>query len=573
MFWGLRSSSSSSSSSSKSSASAAATGRIDASQRSSQQAPNAADTAVLAAPSYVLSEQRRSDLLLAARTTRASWVDNVDAIRDATSQFSPLCGAWSSVETASPSSAWLAALDDLHNEFSSFFTTLDELKRQLLPKDLQLVKEEEAEDEIGAAGGGVPGGSIQRSSRKYVTLFQELSEQKPLLDQWQHSHSPQTSTLTRHGRDMCFLLAFRELLALLKNTRAADLVYRIQSFVKKAEQWDLPQMMATRDRPGGKIQDFINKLVEQIKHDKVLTALMQGDADDEDAQQVDKYLQVRDAFGVDLLHEVLEAYLMEKLYVKMLTPSHQVAEQDDAFHNRIALLAFVTFKHLDLPEPETDEQAQTWLRLATQLEAATLYPSPRRKMDGVLRVCQDLTSFLKMQNGDRFPSADDFLPALIYVVLHANPCELKRNVAYILEYRNPSKLISEPGYFFTHLVSSIAFLEEVDCSRLTISAEEFSEGLRRSTKGVTLSEEHRELDLGEADGACDNRRFEGGNAATAERRNQLPTTSVSRGRNVDNHRASLGLPTVLDIRAKRLSLMADHPMRGSNQAMHQQTIR
>uniref|UniRef100_M4C507 VPS9 domain-containing protein n=1 Tax=Hyaloperonospora arabidopsidis (strain Emoy2) TaxID=559515 RepID=M4C507_HYAAE len=566
MFWGLRSSSSS-----KSSASAAATSRIDASRRSSQQAQNAADTAVLAAPSYVLSEQRRSDLLLAARTTRTSWVDNVDAIRDATSHFDPLCGAYSSVRTALLSSAWIAALDDLHNEFSSFFANLDELKRQLLPKDLQLVNEEGDEEEVGAAG--TPSGSIQRSSRKYVTLFQELSEQKPLLDQWQRSHSPQTSTLTRHGRDMYFLLAFRELLALLKNTRAADLVYRIQSFVKKAELWDLPQMMATRDRPGGKIQDFINKLVEQIKHDKVLTALMQGNADDEDAQQTDKYLQVRNAFGVDLLHEVLEAFLMEKLYVKTLTPSDEVAGQDDAFHNRITLLAFVTFKHLDLPEPETDEQAQTWLRLATQLDAATLYPSPRRKMDGVLRVCQDLTSFLKMQNGDRFPSADEFLPALIYVVLHANPCELKRNVAYILEYRNPSKLVSEPGYFFTHLVSSIAFLEEVDCSRLTISAEEFSEGLRRSTKGVTLSEECRELDLGEADDDCDNRCFESGNAAVAEGRKQMSTTSASRSRNVDDDRASLGLPTVLDVRAKRLSLMSDYPMRGSNQAMHRQTIR
>ena len=187
MFWGLRSSSSS-----KSSASAAATSRIDASRRSSQQAQNAADTAVLAAPSYVLSEQRRSDLLLAARTTRTSWVDNVDAIRDATSHFDPLCGAYSSVRTALLSSAWIAALDDLHNEFSSFFANLDELKRQLLPKDLQLVNEEGDEEEVGAAG--TPSGSIQRSSRKYVTLFQELSEQKPLLDQWQRSHSPQTST-------------------------------------------------------------------------------------------------------------------------------------------------------------------------------------------------------------------------------------------------------------------------------------------------------------------------------------------------------------------------------------------
>ncbi|KAG6957430.1 hypothetical protein JG687_00009987 [Phytophthora cactorum] len=207
--------------------------------------------------------------------------------------------------------------------------------------------------------------------------------------------------------------------------------------------------IATRDRPGGKVQDFVKKLVEQIKH-------------------------------MDLLHEVFEAFLMEKLHAKTLTPSREVASQDEAFRDRVSLLGFVTFKHLDLPVPKTKEQEQAWLRIAKQLEAMTLCPSPRRKMDAVMRVCQDLTTFLKAQNGGKFPSADEFLPALIYVVLRANPCELKRNVAFILEYRNPTKLVSEPGYFFTHLVSSVAFLEEVNGSSLTIAPEEFDEELRRS---------------------------------------------------------------------------------------------
>ncbi|CAI5711486.1 unnamed protein product [Peronospora destructor] len=158
----------------------------------------------------------------------------------------------------------------------------------------------------------------------------------------------------------------------------------------------------------------------------------------------------------------------------------------------------------------------------------TLYPSPRRKMDGVLRVCQDLTMFLKTQNGGRFPSADEFLPALIFVDLRANPCELKRNVAFILEYRNPTKLVSESGYFFTHLVSSVAFLEEIDCSQLTISAEEFDDGLRRSKESL---------------------RYFAKGAPKANAPFHVP-----HGWHKNEDTASMRLPTVLDVRANRLSL-------------------
>ncbi|KAL4139046.1 hypothetical protein PRIC2_002544 [Phytophthora ramorum] len=461
------------------SATSPATSNTEASRRSSQNIRIAAVPTVPASPSYVLSEQRRSELLLAARTNRVSWVDGVDersvqALSGATNGFPGTLAA-----SAIPSHC-REALGGVNDELCSFFTSLDELKLKILANDIQLT-EEEAEE-------------AQGSTKRYYTLLQELKEQEMLLNQWKRSHSPRTKRLVSYDREMAFLVAFRELMTLLKNVQAAELVYRIQSFVKRAEVWDLPQMLraiATRDRPGGRVQDFVKKLVEQIKHSQKLRRLLQGD---EAEVQQEKFLHVRDQYGLDMLHEVLEAFLMEKLYAKTLTPSREVASQDEAFHERISLLGFVTFKHLDLPIPKTEEQEQTWHRLARQLEAITLCPSPRRKMDGVLRVCQDLTTFLKAQNGGRFPSADDFLPALIYVVLRANPCELKRNVAFILEYRNPTKLVSEPGYFFTHLVSSVAFLEEVNGSRLTISPEEFDEGLRRSKEGLRTRGVRHELD-------------------------------------------------------------------------------
>ncbi|KAI9917192.1 hypothetical protein PsorP6_013287 [Peronosclerospora sorghi] len=517
--------------------------QADTSRRASQQGKSTADMSVRMTPLYSLSEERRHELLLAARTNRVSWVDGVDE-RIAPplpleSGFHPDPFAMAPI----PSPCRMA-VDDMHDDLSTFVSRLTELKHKILATDTNLIDQEP--------------GAHDTSSTRYHTLFHELREQASRLDQWQRSHSPQTKARTSHDREMTFFVGFRALLTLLKNPQAAELVYRIQSFVKKVELWELPTMLqavATRDRPGGRIQAFIRKLIEQITHSERLKTLVQGEAPTDECPA---YLHIRDASGLDLLHEVLEAFLMEKLYSKLLTPSTSVAEEDDAFHDRMRLLGFVTFKHLDLPVPTTREEEQTWLSLAAQLESMTLRPSPRRKMDIVLRVCQDLTTFLKTQHHGRFPSADEFLPALIYIVLRSNPCELKRNVAFILEYRHPAKLVSEPGYFFTHLVSSIAFLEELDCSRLTILPHEFEEGLRRSkerlgwTRAASCDIDH--AGRGETTTDCTLRTTS--LALYREKQEQrIPRFLASLSNEVDAQ-ASRRLPTVLDIRAKRRGLLA-----------------
>ena len=52
--------------------------------------------------------------------------------------------------------------------------------------------------------------------------------------------------------------------------------------------------------------------------------------------------------------------------------------------------------------------------------------------------------------------ADDFLPVLIYVVIHANPPQLASNLLYIERFRMQSRMQSESAYFFTQLVGHAA---------------------------------------------------------------------------------------------------------------------
>ncbi|XP_012262918.1 rab5 GDP/GTP exchange factor [Athalia rosae] len=176
------------------------------------------------------------------------------------------------------------------------------------------------------------------------------------------------------------------------------------------------------------------------------------------------------------LLDYIERYTMTLLYsILFCPPSTTDEEKDLAIQNRIRQLNWVSGKNLECRIHETSSDVRELVYTSiTDLLNMDSVKAPQEKLACVVHCCRNI--FLLLQQSVGGPaSADEFLPALIFIVLKANPARLKSNINFITRFCNASRLMTgEGGYYFTNLCCAVSFIENLTAESLNMPEKDFN---------------------------------------------------------------------------------------------------
>ncbi|XP_019754627.1 rab5 GDP/GTP exchange factor isoform X1 [Dendroctonus ponderosae] len=187
------------------------------------------------------------------------------------------------------------------------------------------------------------------------------------------------------------------------------------------------------------------------------------------------------------LEGLFEKHSMVTLYTWLFCPSFTNDEEKDlSIQDRIRKLTWVNAHHLDCCISETSLEVRDLVYTAiTDLLGMDSVNAPQEKLQCVVKCCRSVVEVLQHCQGGPV-SADEFLPALIFVVLKANPARLKSNILYVTRFCKDSKLMQgEAGYYFTNLCCAVSFIENLTAESLNMTEKEFEDYM--TGKVVTVS--------------------------------------------------------------------------------------
>lgn len=225
------------------------------------------------------------------------------------------------------------------------------------------------------------------------------------------------------------------------------------------------------------VEDVIRKKYASSSIDEIADSIQNG------YNKFSEYLNSTPNFSniaPEVKEEIMDFFertIMVRYYKYLFSPQFTKDEEKDIeVSRRIRQLAWVSAKHLVCSIDEVNADVRELVYTAiNELVTVDSYQCPQEKLQSITRCCRNIFLVLKQTVGGP-ASADEFLPALIFVVLKANPVRLHSNVNYIQRFSNASRLMSgEGGYYFTNICCAISFIENLDHNSLSMPKDEFDE--------------------------------------------------------------------------------------------------
>ncbi|XP_059912371.1 rab5 GDP/GTP exchange factor isoform X2 [Gadus macrocephalus] len=241
---------------------------------------------------------------------------------------------------------------------------------------------------------------------------------------------------------------------------------------------DFMEFLKTMQRPGREIHKQCRAFIESMANKKDLGADELSECVQDFYQNLSDRLMSHfkgSSESVERVMDQVEKYIMTRLYKSVFCPETTDDEKKDlATQHRIRALHWVTIEMLCVSmDEEIPEVSDNVVKAITDVIEMDSKRVPRDKLACITQCSKHIFSAIKITKKEP-ASADDFLPALIYIVLKANPPRLQSNIQYITRFCNPSRLMTgEDGYYFTNLCCAVAFIEKLDAQSLNLDTDEF----------------------------------------------------------------------------------------------------
>eukprot|EP00049_Salpingoeca_infusionum_P003724 m.70137 g.70137 ORF g.70137 m.70137 type:complete len:449 (-) comp12249_c3_seq1:441-1787(-) len=171
----------------------------------------------------------------------------------------------------------------------------------------------------------------------------------------------------------------------------------------------------------------------------------------------------------------IERHLTHHIYHIVFRHLKEEDEEDVKFYNKVKQLRWIRPHHLDAAIDMLNEEVVKEVD-AAQDELLTIdaMRAPQDKLRCIQTCAQTVFSILRKSASTQAAGADDFLPALIFVLIKAHPSRFKSNLKFIQLFGLPSYLSSgEAAYYYTNLEGAIHHIASMDAASLKLDQEQW----------------------------------------------------------------------------------------------------
>ncbi|XP_044728501.1 serine-rich adhesin for platelets isoform X2 [Chrysoperla carnea] len=168
---------------------------------------------------------------------------------------------------------------------------------------------------------------------------------------------------------------------------------------------------------------------------------------------------------LELARTAIERTLISRVYINALFPNGDgdISRDQMLYDHMKKLSKIISPNHKDLRIHSVYHYECPWTSAQNAISAIAAYKTAADKVRCVMRCATVIMNLLSLASERGVPTADDFTPVLVYVLIKANPPSLLSTIQYVNSFY-ANRLQGEEQYWWIQFCSVVEFIKTMDYS-------------------------------------------------------------------------------------------------------------